>query len=110
MKRKGEAYVCLYDYVTQCNCPKKDSCGQLHVPVFTGIPVQPTWPPSEDFARGQLMMFSKTIWKKVEDLLGDYETYASAFADFLESPDCPTSVKFILRMEKQKYDTSHCHC
>ena len=104
MDSKERTGLCLYDYAMECDCAKKNACGQYHVPVFTGVPTQPMWPPSENYAKGQLMMFSKSIWRTTEQLLAEHDTYASAFAVFLETSDCPDAVRFLMKNAKLRYD------
>ena len=64
----------------------------------------PTWPVTEEYAKGQLMIHSPGTWHKVDDLMQQYETYAEAFAAFVDSPDCPKAVKIILKSVKAKYN------
>ena len=96
--------ITLYDHTKKCTCPKKQPCGQDHVPLFTGIRTMPTWPVTEEYAKGQLMIHSPGTWHKVDDLMQQYETYAEAFAAFVDSPDCPKAVKIILKSVKAKYN------
>ena len=49
------------------------------------------------------MVHSKGTWLSVEDLKHDDGTFLSAFVPFLDSDDCPESVKFMLKLAQQKY-------
>ena len=88
----------MWDWAKICNCHK--NCGEDHVPVFTGIPTCPIWPVSEEYAKGQLMIFSKGT----DDFLATNDTFTSAFAAFLDSENCPSALSEIMQQAKIKYD------
>ena len=94
----------LWDFAKTCNCTGKFSCGTDHAPVFTGIPTKPTWPVSEDYAKGQLMIFSKGTWKTPDDLKGVYDAFVEAFSEFLESDNCPEALTNVLQKAREKYE------
>ena len=55
-RRQENQQISLWDWAKICNCRK--NCGADHVPVFTGIATCAIWPVSEEYAKGQLMIFS----------------------------------------------------
>ena len=57
--------------------------------MFTGVNIKPYWPVEEEFAKAMLMIFKEGTWKSVDELQADYDTYAEALAEFVESPSCP---------------------
>ena len=59
----------LWEWATVCQNDPQCSCGRRHVPVFTGKPQYATWPLSEDFALGQLIVHAPGGWKRTQDLL-----------------------------------------
>ena len=61
---KKNPNITLYDWAKECDCPKSRPCGNDHVPLFTGFLNLYKWPIQEDFAKGNLMMFSPGTWKK----------------------------------------------
>ena len=90
-RRQENPQISLLDWGKICNCRK--NCGADHVPVFTGIPTCPIWPVSEEYAKGQLMIFSQGTWKTTDDLLATHDTFTSAFAAFLDSENCPSALQ-----------------
>ena len=42
--------ITLWDWAKRCTCPASHSCGQDHVPVFTGFNNYISWPVSEEYA------------------------------------------------------------
>ena len=58
----------LWEWATVCQNASQCSCGRRHVPVFTGKPQYASWPLSEDFALGQLIVHAPGGWKRLEDL------------------------------------------
>ena len=83
-RRSEDPTISLYGWAQRCICPKTKSCEIDHVPHFTGIKSNYTWPVEEDFAKGVLMQFSVGTWREVADLLvvDDqlHSDYRSAFA------------------------------
>lgn len=100
-RRASYPDITLYDWAKIC---KKCKCHCLHVPVFTGGRLYPVWPPSEDFSKSALMCYSKGTWTKIEDLKGDFDTFLEAFANFLDTEDCPSVIKDMLMEAKEKFD------
>ena len=101
-RRVENLNIALYDWAQICNC--RPNCGSDHTPVFTGLPMKPVWPHCEDYAKGQLMMFSPGTWTTCEDLKGSHETYSAALADFLSSEHCSEVLIEVLEQAKKKYD------
>ena len=56
----------------------------------------PVWPLTEDFCQYQLMIYSPGTWKKVEELKGNYDKYSDAFAEFVDSGNCPQALTKII--------------
>ena len=100
--------ITLYDWAKICNCPKSTPCGLDHVPLFTGFVNTYTWPIQEGFAKCNLMMFSPGTWHKCEDLLClngvVHNDYTSAFAEFIDTEQCPEALKLMLTFAKRRYD------
>ena len=107
-RRNENPTITLYDWAKICNCPKSKQCGLDHVPIFTGFQNLYTWPITEDFAKGNLMIFSPGTWIKSEDLLNlngvTYDNYTSAFVEFLDSEQCPEALRVMLTFAKKRYD------
>ena len=107
-RKKHGNDITLYDWAKICNCPKSNTCGTDHVPVFTGFPNIYCWPVEEEFARANLMMFANGSWVKPDDLLTldgvTHANYTSAFATFIDTPQCPNALKEMLIWAKQTYD------
>ena len=61
-------------------------------------------PLTEEFCRAQLMIFSKGNWNTPNDLKNDDEEFSVAFSRFLDSDDCPPSLKEYVLMAKKYYD------
>ena len=99
-RRQDNPNISLWDWAKQCNC----ACKCDHVPVFTGLPVKPVWPVSEDYAKAMLMIFSNGTWHTTEDLKGSHETFAAALAEYLMSENCPTALTETLEQAKKKFD------
>ena len=57
-RRQQYPDMALWDWAKMCNC----KCKTDHVPVFTGLPIKPVWPVSEEFAKAMLMIFSVGTW------------------------------------------------
>ena len=102
-RRREHPNMCLWDWAKQCNC-KGGICQVDHVPIFTGINVKPYWPVTEDYAQAMLMIFKEGTWTTLDDLRADYETYAEALAEFVESPSCPDILTDLLKEAKKKFD------
>ena len=90
----------LYDFCTECDC----NCKTEHIPVFTGLPIIPKWPPTSEYCKAMLMIFSRGTWYKESDLMGPYDNFPQAFADFIETEDCPETVKELLEAAKAAHD------
>lgn len=58
--------------------------GGRGIPVYTGIPVRPTWPLSEAWARGALMCHKPT--RSYAEVKGTFDTFVEAFLDFMKNP------------------------
>ena len=99
-RRQDNPNISLWDWAKQCKC----ACKCDHVPVFTGLPVKPVWPVSEDYAKAMLMIFSNGTWHTTEDLKGSHETFAAALAEYLMSENCPTALTETLEQAKKKFD------
>ena len=89
----------MWDWAKQCKC----ACKCDHVPVFTGLPVKPVWPVSEDYAKAMLMIFSNGTWHTTEDLKGSHETFAAALAEYLMSENCPTALTETLEQARKSF-------
>ena len=50
------------------------------------------------------MCYSKWTWTKIEDLKGDFDTSLEAFANFLDTEDCPSVIKDMLMEAKETFD------
>ena len=100
-RRASYPDITLYDWAKLC---KKCKCQCMHVPVFTGARVYAVWPPTEEYSKTTLMCYSKGTWFNVDDLKSGFDTYLEAFADFLDSDDCPSVLKDVLLEAKEKYD------
>ena len=48
------------------------------------------------------MIHSKMQWAKTEDLKGDHDAYASAFAEFLDSFSCPHALYKVVDEIRQR--------
>ena len=103
-RRSEDPDITLWDWAKRCNCPASSACGADHTPVFTGLPTQPVWPISEEYAKGQLMIFSPGTWKKVDDLKGDHSDFVSAFSEFLDGPLCPQGLYEMIEQAKIRHD------
>ena len=99
-RREEQPDITLWDWAKKCNC----KCKVDHVPVFTGLPVKPVWPVSEEYSKAMLMIFSPGTWRTTEDLLEGQESYAAALANFLESHSCPTALTQSLKEAKKHFD------
>ena len=58
----------LWEWATECANVKNCSCGRPHAPFFTGKPMLPSWPPTEEYALGQLMIHAQGTWRKIDEL------------------------------------------
>ena len=101
-RRTDNPSVSLWDWAKECNC--KSKCSKDHVPIFTGGPIKPVWPLSEESCKFNLMIFSPGTWEKPEDLKEGFDTYAEAFAAFLDSEDCDSALKEFVQLSKKRYD------
>ena len=104
--------ITLYEWACVCTCAAKNKCLAEHIPVFTGFPDYCSWPVLEEYARGQLMIFSPGSWHKPDDLLtingSTFDEYSTAFAVFIDTPNCPPALRKMLGWAKLKYDNRHC--
>ena len=50
------------------------------------------------------MIFLKGLRRNVGDPKGNHDKFTTAFAEFIESADCPAVLKELLQQEKLKYD------
>ncbi|XP_057294620.1 uncharacterized protein LOC130623148 [Hydractinia symbiolongicarpus] len=103
-RRQNLPAITLFDWAKICDCAKSTSCGQDHVPVFTGLPIYPNWPVEEDYAKAQLMIFSKGTWRNTNDLLNGHNNFTDAFAEFLDSEECPEALLEVMKLAKAHYD------
>ena len=99
-RRQQYLDMALWDWAKMCNC----KCKNDHVPIFTGLPIKPVWPVSEEFAKAMLMIFSVGTWHTVEDLLDGQESSAASLANFLESDNCPSALIESLKEAKKHFD------
>ena len=103
-RRSEDPEITLWEWAKRCNRPASSACGYDHTPVFTGIPTMPVWPLSDDYAKGQLMIFSPGTWRNLDDLKGDHPDFVSAFAEFLDGPHCPQGLYDMIHQTKQRYE------
>ena len=101
-RRKENPEQTLWDWAKECRC--KTKCLKDHVPIFTGGPVKPVWPMSEDCCQLNLMIFSKGTWRTLEDLKGDHPSFLHAFSEFLQDPECPDALKEIVSLSRKRYE------
>ena len=92
-------------YACKGNCSTEDLI-QVYKFLLDTIDVNAT---SRSVAQKLLMKIVGMVdvsgtWKKVEELKGDYDTYTDAFADFLDSEDCPQALRKILDEAKEKFE------
>ena len=99
-RREKNPNMTLWDREKQCNC----KCKVDHVLVFTGLPVKPVWPVSEEYSKAMLMIFCTGTWRTTEDLLDGQESYAAALANFIETDDCPSALTESLKEAKKRFD------
>ena len=105
-RREEYPDITLCDWAKICQ-GKYCKCKRLHVPVFTGAQIYPTWPPNEEFSKAALMRYSKGIWNCVDDLKNGCVSFLESFANFLDSDDCPSHLKDMLDEAKARYDKKH---
>ena len=58
----------LWEWAMECANVKNCSCWRPHAPFFTGKPMLPSWPPTEEYALGQLMIHAQGTWRKIDEL------------------------------------------
>ena len=101
-RRDKNPTISLYDWTKECNCRTK--CCHDHVPVFTGVIINPVWPLSEEYCKTNLMIFSPGTWSKPEDLKSEDESFTEAFALFLDSEGCPPALQEIIKLAKLRHE------
>ena len=74
-RRAKSPEMYLWHWAKICNC--RSSCSFDHAPIFTGVPVLPICPVSEEYAKDQLMIFSKGLWRNADDLKGNHDNFTT---------------------------------